>query len=557
MSDESCPECSTRDVAAPSGESVSEGKNEKILEGIPVAPNSVLTQEKTILPKLPQAKKKQVEIPEWWRSSPAPLIALVLACYAMDCLCLTNGGCVGAGAALGLWLLAVAVLVLRRDLSGRRVLLITMGSLINVAAMIVSGSEVSVLLGVTLMVFCVYMPFTSSEMGKANQKKEGVSYCHWWNYWFIKSYRVHFRKWTKIVAWGASIAFGVLAFAVFLNIFAEGNPLVEVIRDGIEEFAGKWLYWVRLDHAIFSQMLAWIWGGVLFGLLLLPHSVKPSAKEQPAVGKSLLPAFPFVLLLFINLAFLIVNSTDIVFLWRGVVPDGISRTDYLYDGAQSVAWASVCAGGILTLLFRTRGSVRSSAMGKVAAYFLVFQTLLLSVSVALRLYNQIERYGFTPFRIEGAWCLLCGAVLLVLLLFYMVGQGVFRRLVVSSTVAVLFVLSAAMVRPPDALSGDLNMMTMADHPNWVFSSEDLSRCGVDTNIPFAVAVHERLLKTNPQEAKIFGVSYFSELSDYGISCCPEEKRRNWRNFNFCNYYRDFYIREACKYFDAWYPVSKE
>ncbi len=558
MNDGSSADRTAREVAPPNGETVSaEEKNKEMPKAGDVAQKRIPQIRNVTPPKLPTQKGKQREIPVWWRSSPAPFFALVLSCYAMDCLSRYNGNSVGTGAALGLWLLAMAVLVLRRDLSGRRVLLITVGSLINVAALVVSGSWVSILLGVSLMFFCLYMPFAPSEVTDDYRKKEGVSYCHWWNYWFIKSFHTQFRKWTKIVAWIASIAFGVMAFAVFLNIFAEGNPLVEIVRDTIEEFAGRWLFWVRIDGEIFSQMFAWFFGALMFGFLLLSHSPRHSLKEQEPVGKPLLPAFPFVLLLFINLAFLIANSTDIVFLWQGVVPEGISRTDYLYEGAQSVAWASVWAGGILVVLFRARGSVRGSVMGKMAAYLLVFQTFLLSVSVAIRLYNQIERFGFTPFRIEGAWCLLCGGVLLVLLLFYMTGRGGFRRFAVYSVIAVLFVLSAAMIRPVDALSGDLNLLTMDDHPNWEFSLSDLTKCGADTNIPFAIAVHERLLKKDPQEAKKLGEGYSSELPRYSECYCSERVRGNWRNFNFRDYYRGFYVREAHKYFEAWYPKAKE
>ena len=95
----------------------------------------------------------------------------------------------------------------------------------------------------------------------------------------------------------------------------------------------------------------------------------------------------------------------------------------------------------------------------------------------MRLYNQIEDFGFSPRVLRPGIYLLLGACFLGLLFAYMAGSGNWGTLRVRCGALSLVFLCLAGFRSPSQLSGDLNLMTMDSHPEWYFSDGDLSRFG--------------------------------------------------------------------------------
>ncbi|MCD7798706.1 MAG: DUF4173 domain-containing protein [Akkermansiaceae bacterium] len=482
-------------------------------------------------PPLPPKKRKKLELkpPSWWRESPAPLLALLMACYAMDCL--TSSGPLGAGAALGVWLLALAVLVLRRDLSGGAVLLICVGSVLNAAGLVISGAWWCLLLGVLFLPVVLYLPARRGD-DAGDVREKALS---WWGYWFHGRAGHASGASARLLAWGLSLVSGVAIFAVFLNIFADGNPVVALVRDWLINFFGTWFGWLKIDWSILVQIYFWFFGFLLFGLLTFRRRKAAAPPQTPSPGRCpLLPAFPFILLFFINLAFLIVNSSDVAYLWRGLAPENISLTQYLYEGADSVMYASVLAGLILLVLFRARGSVRASWPGKAAAYVLMLQTLLLAASVALRLWHQIADLGFTPRRVLGIWLLAGGLIILFCLLGYMHGKGRLMRFAFHTAVVLFLGCSLAGVRTPTQMSGDLNMLLMKSFPHWKFQADDLALFKVrqGENVSFAIAVYQKALESEPAEADAIRALYggsFGPMELFGL----DGRGLSWRNYNIC------------------------
>lgn len=482
------------------------------------------------------SKETPLKAPPFWRSSPAAWWALLMSCYGTDVL--LSDSPLGIGAALGVWLVAMAVLVVRRDLPAAAVAFIAFGSVLNAAALVVQGTWWNAVLGILLLPFVLYLP----RWREASAEKPKPSLC-WWNYWFQRPEGWYSSKlhWGRVTAWALTLLIGLGVFCVFLNIFAAGNPVVALVRTWLQEVAGTWLGWIRIDASIFSAIAKWWFGFVFFGFLLFPLRRAVAETAAPVPSKPILPALPFVVLLFINVAFLIANGADLAFLWRGVLPEGISQTSYLYKGVDALLWAAVLAAVFLLGAFRNRGSVRASLPGKAAGYALVLQTALLAASVCFRLVRQVEAYGFSPTRVVAALSLSAGFVLLMLLVGYMAGKGYFRRYLTRAAAVAFFALTFAGIRTPTQLSGDLNLALMGDNPRWNFTASDMRVFDVarGENIPFALAVYRECLTERPEEAEAIRSHYLSQGAKF--AAIDGREPNSWRNVN---------LRQAMLRYDA-------
>lgn len=486
-----------------------------------------------------------MKAPAFWRSSPATWLALLMGCYGADVL--LSGAPLGIGAALGIWLAATAVLILRRDLPAVAVAAIAFGSVLNAAALVVQGTWWNAVFGILLLPVVLYFPRWKKE--EATDAKPSLC---WWNYWFLRREGYSKLRWGRMTAWALTLLIGFVVFCVFLNILAAGNPVVALVRSWLQEQAGTWLGWISIDASIFSAIVKWWFGFVFFGLLLFPLRRAAAADEPPAPAQPILPALPFVVLLCINVAFLIANGADLAFLWRGILPEGVSQTSYLYKGVEALLWAAALAAVFLLGAFRGRGSVRASLPGKAAGYVLVLQTALLAASVSLRLVRQVDAYGFSPTRVTAILCLTAGFVLLVLLVVYMAGKGSFRRYLFRAAAVAFFLLTLAGIRTPRQLSGDLNLALMNDNPQWKFTADDMKVFGVSNgeNIPFALAVYRAYLNDRPGEAEAIRRFYLKPAAKWAAADGREPK--SWRNVNL----RQGMLRYDAECIDA-LPSSNE
>lgn len=432
---------------------------------VPVAvgasPKSEKQSEKS-MPKVPEKlEKAPLQYPFWWRRSWKPFVVLLLAAAVGDLLAprgsaLQGGEIVfGLGPAVGGIALVTAMMLLRRDL--KRLEMFFMGALgLSCAlALAVSGSMLC-----WMMVWMLPLFFVALSSTDCTDDAPGGRFHNWWSFWFSSQHAHRLSFLARFLPWLISALIGIVLFILFLCIFASGNPVVELIWNYITDVWNRLVSFLRIDWDFGLHVLLWVLGVLLFGFYTLRRPRASSAPAQPtdapAPGRSILPQLPLMVLLGINLSFMIVNASDMAYLWFRRVPEGVSQTAYLHEGASSIIWASVIASAILIFLFRASGSARRGGVTRSLGYLLVGQTILLAGSVFLRLYYQIDEYGFTVRRLIAGEMMLFGVLGLVVLLGYMV-SGCFLRSLWRGLAAAMVLLALTQVNPPSSLAGDLNM----------------------------------------------------------------------------------------------------
>lgn len=416
--------------------------------------------------------------PTWWRLSHGiPYICLLLVAASADFFCplfCGHSAYIGFGTALGTLLFAAALLLLRKDFTRGETVFLTLFALASAAGQAFSGST-ACWIGMPIVCFVLLQLRQESD----EPLQTGRS---WWGFWLARRPDAATAK-----AFGSgclptviSIAVMLVLFFVFLAIFASGNPVVERAWELICEYWNKVLDFLHLDKSIWLHALTWIIGIASFGVFTLARNRVPRIPAKPApatAGKNMLPQLPAFALLGINAAFGIATSTDIIFLWCRRIPEGISQTVYLHNGAQSIIIASVLAASLLLLLFTRNGSARRSLAAQVLGYLLVFQTALLAVSVFMRLYFQIEDFGFTYHRVLAGEFLLCGIPGIALLLSYMGSHNCFLHHLRIGFASVVLLFFLCNIQAPSGLAGDLNLCFLDSHPHWKFEHADF--CGLD------------------------------------------------------------------------------
>ncbi len=500
---------------------------------------------------------KKICDPAWWRLGWIPYAVLPMVAAAADlCFPLTQSEgmeSLGIGAGIGIVLFIGAVLLLRRDFSRREQLFLAMLALVALLGLLVSGSH-------AVWAAALALPFFVIMFGcdKSATREENVEYRSWWGFWHERRHRVKGGFWRRTLPTLVSALVGIICFVAFLCIFASGNPVVQMVWDSITTWWNRLMDYLQISWDFWLHVLIWLAGILGFGLFTVQRPAVDGEKlpevpedTTPAAGSSLLPQLPLMILLGVNLAFLVATGTDIAFLWFRRVPEGISQTSYLYEGADSIIWASVLAAGLLIYFFRRKGSVRRTVVARSLGYVLAGQTLLLAISVYVRLYNQIVAYSFTPRRILAAEFLLLGVAGLVVLLVYMSRSGSFLRYARVCTGTLGLMALCFTISKPASLSGDLNLRYAASHPEWAFTVDDFKHgCFVvQDNLAFALYVYERqkTLNADGQDEEL--------ASEYSIrmrqfeqrlkiaALALEQRSQSWTKFNL----RDYWDRRAAEY----------
>lgn len=456
-------------------------------------------------PPLPSkaAPRKPVADPAWWRLGAIPFLVLIIAAAWAD----TGFFCsqIGLGAGVSCLLLTLAVLLLRKDFSIGEQLFLGGLALVNATALMVRGNVLCFFLG-------IIVPFVIQFFPRKPAYDKDSPYRTWWGFWLLHRKKDADGKkeglgarLRAVMPLLVCILVGVIIFIVFLTIFAQGNPVVEAVWNAIVDAWNKLVAYLHISWDIFLHALVWINGIAIFGIYTLRHPyampeaqapneapAKPKEEEE-AKGSTILPHLPICALLGVDLAFLVATSTDIFYLWSGTVPEGVNQTAYLHDGALSITWASILAAVMLIFFFRRNGSARRSISCKVAGYLLLLQTFLLAVSVYMRLYYQINDFGFTRMRVMASEAMLMGLAGLVVLFFYMACSGSFFKYAKICMGVMLLMLVSYGICSPSRVAGDLNMAYHDTHPQWKFSQKDfnLGRFDITENLSFAYYVYQQ------------------------------------------------------------------
>ncbi len=499
---------------------------------------------------------KNISDPVWWRLGWVPFVVLVMVAAAAD-LCfpvLQSMGLayLGVGSGLGVLLFMGAILLLRRDFYRGEQLFLAGLALVAAAGLLVSGSHAGWICALTLPFFVlVFNP------GVPMPVEPEVQYRSWWSFWRDRRRNARGAWWRSILPGLISVLVGVVCFVAFLCIFASGNPVVQLVWETITTWWNRIMEYLQISWDFWVHAIIWVAGILTFGLFTVQRVARtvppvPAVEsELPAAGRSMLPHLPLMVLLGVNLAFLVATSTDIIYLWFGRMPEGVTKTDYLYEGATSIIWASVLAVALLVYFFRRRGSVRRTVVARGLGYVLVLQTFLLAVSVYVRLYNQIAEHSFTPTRILACEFMLMGVAGLVILLCYMRSRSGFLRYA-RLCIGCLGLLGLAFtIAPPAALSGDLNLRYVGSHPHWKFSLSDFrSGCfNVNDNLAFAAYVYAQEKKTNADLADVElsevyenrRISFESRLKRAALDL--EKREKSWTLFTL----RSIWDRPAAEY----------
>ncbi|MBQ1960806.1 MAG: DUF4173 domain-containing protein [Akkermansia sp.] len=473
----------------------------------------------TTLPPVPENEPAQE--PSWWRLGWVPFVVFVLAAAAADFLFPRFHG-FGVGASIGVLLGMGALLLLRRDFSRGEVIFLAVLTLVSACGLLINGSILCWLAALAVPFLLVQLP------GKASAPAT-TKYLNWWQFWF--SHRIRAEVCSRagrikhLLPLLLSILIGIVCFIFFLCIFASGNPVVELVWNAIADAWNSVVKFLNLNWEFCFHALCWVIGVLWFGLYTLkrPES-HPVFAPAPVENKhSILPYLAPSVLIGTNLAFLIATSTDIAFLWLHRVPEGISQTDYLYDGVASISWASAIAAVLLMVLFRRNGSSRRSPLSRFAGYVLLIQTFVLAASVYMRLYYQVEAHGFTGRRVLAAETILLGIAGLVFLFIYMSRRDQLWSLMRPIAGVLMLLALAFPICPPTQIAGDLNMRYAADCPHWTFTAKDFNHraFSVNQNLAFAWYVYQQC----PDE----DLRYKIESRCQKI--IRRAEKRSWRSFS--------------------------
>ncbi len=465
--------------------------------------------------------------PTWWRLGSIPFVVLILTVLGLD-LAWPEYFEAGFGTGIGCAFWLLGFLLLRRDLSRGEMVFLAVLALISLTALAVSGSLFN--WGVAFIAPLLLLTIPRPQVPADGRFRT------WWGYWFARRKGAARGRWSwlrQVLPTLITVFVGVALFIVFLIIFASGNPVVLLVWNTLCDWWNALVEWLELDWDFVDHVFVWAFAFFLFGMYTFERPCEqvaaPAAEPAEArPGRSLLPHLPLAALIGVNLAFLIATGTDIAYLWFARVPEGVSQTDYLHDGAASIAWASALASAMLIVLFRRRGSARQGTCTRWAGYALAFQTLLLAVSVYMRLYHQVADFGFTPRRIQAAESMLLGLDGLVILVCYMACSGSFWRYARICIGSMLLIGIAFGICPPAELAGNLNLRYAASHPQWKFAVSDFkpSCFAVGDHLAFAYHVWEQLPEGSDTKAA-FGARL--ELAARKVE--SRASREGWAHWN--------------------------
>lgn len=445
----------------------------------------------------------------------------------------------GYGLAVTILLTMLSLVAMRRDLDRRSPVVVLLG--LAAVASVWTGSGLSALLAGLLFFAWVRKPAEATEPAGRTGFFSGIPV------WVTGVFDALGAMFSKIFrgrtsAWMAALVTG----AFFLVLLAAGNAALAKYTDRMLHDIAEALSIETRDvlHALF-----WCAGIFSFGLFA---SARPAAKNEGIlvpVAKAAAP-IPLAVLAGANLAFLASNLTDTY--WLGFMrssPEGVSTTDYLYNGAYVLMADAALAGLLLLRIFRTDGAARGDARAKIAGVAMVIQCAWLGLGVAGRLALQMDKFGFTPVRLWGVVALVWGFIgLFGVWRFVREVPSVrrFLRLVGWSFVGLLTLLQ---FRPPAVLSVDLNLACHRARPEWVFDANYYSEVGIDGwRLSRAIALEGG----HPNDAAADGKALYYR-GEYWRTCFEDEvdfemnkaayKRMDWRHQNLRN-------RTLCREWDA-------
>lgn len=223
------------------------------------------------------------------------------------------------------------------------------------------------------------------------------------------------------------LPFGVLT--IFYFIYYAANPNFAQIADNFwGSFNWLWNWDISLPRVVFFLLSVFICGGILFktGIqsflnienkktedLIRKRSPKFTAFGQnSAIALKIEYQAGLFLIFALNVLLLIVNLTDIGYVWFGF-DEGSPQNlkSYVHEGTWLLIAAILLAMGVLLYFFRKNLNFypRNNHL-VLGAYIWIIQNVLLAISVGIRNYRYIDFHGLAYKRI--------GVIVFLILVFY-------------------------------------------------------------------------------------------------------------------------------------------
>ena len=206
----------------------------------------------------------------------------------------------------------------------------------------------------------------------------------------------------------------LVASLVFVGLFILANPVLEHWADAMVDRLGhwlnrfdlsaaRWLFWLTCLLTIWSLMRGRRWRDVSpphtpahppAGVTFARNAARPPTNDAPLVLRCLI---------LFNVVFAVQTLMDAWFLWRGgELPYGLTYAEYAHRGAYPLIATALLAGAIVGVSFRDGGPAHQSRWAKRLVYLWLAQNVMLVISSIWRLWQYVDVYAPTRWRIAAA-----------------------------------------------------------------------------------------------------------------------------------------------------------
>ena len=205
--------------------------------------------------------------------------------------------------------------------------------------------------------------------------------------------------------WAAIILVSIIV-VVFAFLYALSNPLFSKVLDGIQwpEFEGD-LVWSSLGiYLLLYGLIRFYRMKALERINELPENL--TSADYPRDH----PEFPIAKwsLIIVSGMLVIMNLSDLVVIFSGKLPSGMSYSEYVHQGFYSLIFSMALALGLMVIFFRGALNFHDQVhrIRKIAQFWII-QNLALALITAYKNMLYVEVYGLTYKRI-GVFCLSLG-----------------------------------------------------------------------------------------------------------------------------------------------------
>ncbi|MGJ8545690.1 MAG: DUF4153 domain-containing protein [Sulfitobacter sp.] len=319
-------------------------------------------------------------------------------------------------ALFGALLIAAALWVTDRRLSGRHYALVTGGTLLALLPLVELVQPLSVVIAVAgvslLLVFIAGLPAHEMLRGAARIWPVGLVR-------LVEDIEAAIGRAAAGEAKSAPLTSALLGWALPLGLGAVFAALLLLANP----VAQGWLAQVQIDIADLDRVVLWLF----FAVIIWPALSLPWMRERlraPKIARSMPmgparrgvinPASVTRALIGFNALFALQTAMDVTYLYGGAaLPEGMSYAQYAHRGAYPLLLTAVLAGGFALL---TRRWTQGAPLLRGLLLLWVAQNVALVLSSLVRLDLYVGVYGLTRLRLSAAiWMGLVAAGLALIL----------------------------------------------------------------------------------------------------------------------------------------------